>query len=166
MDESPFVSGSQDIYARQSHAARDVSNLMDESLGGASLADEDDFSSQQGSSTRTVRETASSKGKERASGAYTDEDIAGRAAALDLDDGDGIKDRDNQSELPAQSEHDNELPTEPPLSESERKERVLIEERDGLAKMNTMLERTLQSFESALPRVQVVHLPLCSGDRD
>lgn len=167
MDESPFPSGSQDIYSRQSHAARDMSNLMDQSLdlragSGTAVEDEDDFGSQQGSSARSTAgpHDVLNKGKGRATGAVDEEDIAGRAAALNLEDGQA---RDNAQDYGAQAqqqEHDNELPTEPPLSAQQRRERALTEERDQLALLNTSLERALHSLEAALPRVEVGYMLL------
>jgi len=162
MDESPFPSGSQDIYARQSHAARDMSNLMDQSLdlragSGTTVEDEDDFRSQQGSSTRSAAgpHDVLNKGKGRATGAVDEEDIAGRAAALNLEDGQAKDSAKNDRSQAQQQEHDNDLPTEPPLSVQQRRERALTEERDQLALLNTNLERALHSLEAALPRVEV-----------
>lgn len=48
-----------------------------------------------------------------------------------------------------------DLPTVPPLSAHEWRERALTKERDDLARMNTMLERAIQSLEAALPKVEV-----------
>lgn len=167
MDESPFHSGSQDIYARQSHAARDISNLMDQSLdlragSGIVVEDEDDFGSQQGSSARSAAQPHHSpnKGKGRATGVVDEEDIAGRAAALTLEDGQAKDSAQDDRSQAQQQEYDNELPKEPPLSAQQRRERALTEERDQLALLNTNLERALHSLEAALPRVEVGYMLL------
>ena len=165
MDESPYPSGSQDIYARHNHAARDLSNLMDQSLdfrsgSGTGVEDEDDFESQKaGSSTRTVAPAhdANHKGKQRSNGdiVEVEGDGSGRAGpqASEGDNRQGhAHDADHQT---PQQNHENDLPTEPPLTARERRERDLTAERDALAASNTMLERALQSLESAMPAVAV-----------
>lgn len=157
MDESPFISGSQDIYSRQRHAERDMSNLMDQSLGGTAVEEEDDFGSQQGSCTRTVHGAPymQGKGKERGDGHPAPSDIVGRASALNLGEARANQDAQAGRAQLSEAQPDNELPTEPPLYAHERRERALLEERDGLAAMNAMLDRAIHSLEGAVPKVQV-----------
>ena len=183
MEESPYASETSlhSQYHRNPqryYQAGNVSNLLDQSLDfrgasntSASTSEAPEELEQDGLDAAAQRlqsdhrrEQAEPTGQRTASnGARQDSADAATTRLAGMTIQGGRTEASDPTAAGAPSEGDNravtdeatDLPAVPPLSAQERRERALTQERDDLARMNTMLERAIQNLEAALPKVDV-----------